>query len=43
MENLPHKKILDNLHIDSDIFKTLPVEQVKKVVHDILPVSREDI
>ena len=37
------KKILDNLHIDSDIFKTLPVEQVKKVVHDILPVSREDI
>ena len=43
VENLPHKKILDNLHIDSDIFKTLPVEQVKKVVHDILPVSREDI
>ena len=43
VENLPHKKILDNLHIDADIFKTLPVEQVKKVVHDILPVSREDI
>ena len=43
VENLPHKKILDNLRIDSDAFKHLPIEQVKKVIHNILPVSREDI
>lgn len=43
VENIPQKKILENLKIDSDTFKTLPINQVKKLIQNILPVSREDV